>query len=163
AYGDYCNYVALSHCWGHHQPAKTTKATLDLPKTFQDAITVTRALGIDFIWVDSLCIIQDDPDDWAKEASQMASIYRNAYITIAATSAAGGEEGFLYDRRRRIYKSTVELSGKIRHFFTRCFIDHSPFSRHDKTISSRPLPLITRGWCLQEQILSPHLVHFTSQ
>ncbi|KAF4836161.1 hypothetical protein CGCSCA4_v012355 [Colletotrichum siamense] len=120
AYGNYCNYVALSHCWGQHQPAKTTKATLgrykwrliwaDLPKTFQDAITVTRALGIDFIWVDSLCIIQDDPDDWAKEASQMASIYRNAYITIAVTSAAGGEEGFLYDRRRRIYKSTAEKS-----------------------------------------------------
>ncbi|KAF4427738.1 hypothetical protein CGGC5_v004982 [Colletotrichum fructicola Nara gc5] len=126
AYGDYCNYVALSHCWGQHQPAKTTKATLgryksrliwaDLPKTFQDAITVTRALGIDFIWVDSLCIIQDDPDDWAKEASQMASIYRKAYITIAATSAAGGEEGFLYDRRRRIYKSTAESASVAARF-----------------------------------------------
>ena len=77
-------YVALSHCWGSSQHFKATRDTLaplklgiltfSLPKTFQDAITVTRKLGFQYLWIDSLCILQDVLEDWEIEASKMASI-----------------------------------------------------------------------------------------
>jgi len=90
-------YAALSHCWGTHQTIKTTKATLldrmqtipfqILPKTFQDAVIVTRQLGLRYLWIDSLCIIQDCIDDWRYEAARMAAVYSNAVVTVAATAA----------------------------------------------------------------------------
>ena len=96
-------YVCLSHCWGRSQCIKTTRSTYDkwksgvpwsmLPRTYQDAIVITRRLGIHYIWIDSLCIIQDDSADWERESSQMASIYGNSFLTIAATFAADGNGG----------------------------------------------------------------------
>ncbi|KAF2138415.1 uncharacterized protein K452DRAFT_216366, partial [Aplosporella prunicola CBS 121167] len=101
--GEKGTYIALSHCWGRKQIIRTTKSTLEthksrikwsaLSKTFQDAITTTRKLGIRYIWIDSLCIIQDDPQDWEIESTKMADIYEGAYLTIAATAAASGEDG----------------------------------------------------------------------
>ncbi|KAK7715694.1 hypothetical protein SLS63_011281 [Diaporthe eres] len=65
------------------------KVPLDaLTKTFQDAVEVCRSLKIKYIWIDSLCIIQNNPEDWENEAARMADIYENAYITIAATKSA---------------------------------------------------------------------------
>jgi hypothetical protein len=73
-------YLALSHCWGKGVTLRTTIATLNsfcnsitfesLPKTFQDAIQVTRGLSFEFLWIDSLCIIQDDPKDWDVESAK---------------------------------------------------------------------------------------------
>ena len=87
-------YAALSYCWGGHQPFQTTRETstsnfqgftlVGLPKTLQDAILLTRKLGLQFLWVDSLCIVQDDSDDKAKELSKMAEYYTKAHITICA-------------------------------------------------------------------------------
>ena len=81
---DYTDYAVLSHCWGGNIPFKTTKATLpdrvagmkmdQLPKNFRDAVTVTRRLGLRYIWIDALCIVQDDEDDWKTEAAKMAAI-----------------------------------------------------------------------------------------
>jgi hypothetical protein len=72
-------YVCLSHCWDDHQPLRTTTDTIqqhkieiawnDIPRTFQDAIQVTKRFHVDYIWIDSLCIIQDDLDDWAAQAA----------------------------------------------------------------------------------------------
>lgn len=62
----------------------------ELPNTFQDAITVTRMLGLKYIWIDSLCIVQDDAQDWEREAAKMAIIFEAAYVTIAATAASNG-------------------------------------------------------------------------
>ena len=77
--GEQAQYICLSHCWGQSQPLRNTKATLSsltqgiawnsLSQTFQDAIVVTRTLGICYLWIDSLCIVQDDNEDWEKEAS----------------------------------------------------------------------------------------------
>jgi DNA gyrase inhibitor GyrI len=95
------SYVALSHCWGNRERLMLTKKTVQLlengtsidtlPKTFQDAITITQRLGIKYLWIDCLCIFQDDPTDWEKEASRMSTVYRNAYVTI---SAAGSTDSF---------------------------------------------------------------------
>ena len=69
-----------------------------LPQTIIDAILVTHEIGLDYLWVDSLCIIQDDDHDKTRELARMRLIYRNAYITLCAASARGASEGFLQDR-----------------------------------------------------------------
>ncbi|KAF2273588.1 HET-domain-containing protein [Westerdykella ornata] len=104
-------FVALSHCWGGSSPVLTTTATLpmrvdsipllSLPQTFQDAIQVTRALGIEYLWIDSLCIVQDSHDDWVHEASRMGTIYESAYFTISADAAQDCNTGFLSAPARR--------------------------------------------------------------
>jgi hypothetical protein len=98
-------YVALSHCWGddEHPPLTTTKGTFEarkrgislaeLPQTFRDAILLTRKLGFDYLWIDSLCIIQDDESDWIIQSAQMAGVYQGAILTISADGAQNSHEG----------------------------------------------------------------------
>ena len=102
--GELGDYAALSHCWGGSNPISTTKENLAsytqqlpsvLPQTFADAIAVTKALRIRFLWIDSLCIVQDSKDDWTSESAHMAKVYENANITISADAAKGSFEGFL--------------------------------------------------------------------
>ncbi|KAF2825366.1 HET-domain-containing protein [Ophiobolus disseminans] len=104
-------YVALSYCWGKSLAYTTTTGNLkihtqhggipfsQLPKTLQDAIFMVRYLNIGHLWADCLCIIQDDKADWEYEAAQMADVYSNAYLTIAATRATHCGEGFLQPRK----------------------------------------------------------------
>ncbi|KAF1967828.1 hypothetical protein BU23DRAFT_437355, partial [Bimuria novae-zelandiae CBS 107.79] len=102
------HYCALSYCWADPQPARTLvgnieqhKAgirTLCLPQTLQDAVIFTRRLGLSYLWIDSLCILQDSVQDKHREIAGMASIYQDALVTIAATSASTCIEGFLSDR-----------------------------------------------------------------
>lgn len=90
-------YYALSHCWGDVQPLVTTRLSVNsfltnlpwhlMPPLFQDVIEFTRSMGIHHLWIDSLCIIQDDKYDWAVESSSMAEIYSNALLTIAAIAS----------------------------------------------------------------------------
>ncbi|EEU37272.1 uncharacterized protein NECHADRAFT_8528, partial [Fusarium vanettenii 77-13-4] len=104
-------YIALSHCWGPKglpDEAKTTNATKedrkrgirieDLPKSFQDAITICRALGVRYLWIDSLCIIQQDKDDWEKECSRMRDVYKNSYLTISVARSRESSEGCFSSR-----------------------------------------------------------------
>src|SRR5436190_22900692 len=100
------NYAALSYCWGTSQHrTSTTTATLSAktqgihfgtpPKTVRDAIITTRRLGLQFFWIDALCILQDSEIDKAKQINAMGSIFKNATITIAAASTADVSQGFL--------------------------------------------------------------------
>jgi hypothetical protein len=96
-------YMTLSHRWGDVQPCKTTIQNMpqrlreikmeELPTTFQHAVIITRKLDVRFLWIDSLCIVQDDPSDWEVEASKMASIYSASFLTIAAVSSFNGNGG----------------------------------------------------------------------
>lgn len=98
-------YVALSYCWGNVLSFRTTYQTLPglihgvkldvLPKAFIDAVHLTRRLGVPYLWIDALCIVQDSIDDWEAESAKMASIYANAYITIAAVSNQNAAQPFL--------------------------------------------------------------------
>jgi Heterokaryon incompatibility protein (HET) len=98
-------YVALSYCWGADQPnsligdnLKQYEESIDitsLPKTVQDAIAVTRRLGVEFLWIDSMCILQNSETDKFVEIGKMAGIYNNAYLTIIAAMPSSCEEGFL--------------------------------------------------------------------
>jgi Heterokaryon incompatibility protein (HET) len=96
-------YVTLSHCWGQQKFLTTTKETLPLrtkgiewdsmPRTFQDAATITRRLGFQYLWIDALCIIQDSEIDWETESAKMGSIYQDSVLTIAASDARDGRGG----------------------------------------------------------------------
>jgi hypothetical protein len=105
AKGETTKWAALTYCWGGIQPLQTNKHTLDdwtinipvskLPKTIQDAIITTLKIGLKFLWVDGLCIVQDDGAEMAKEIALMPEIYRNAEVTISAAKSSGSHEGFL--------------------------------------------------------------------
>ena len=102
-------WAALSHCWGNSVTKTLTTASIDemedaislayLPQNFRDAITVTQILDIPFLWIDSLCILQDSREDWRNESARMGDIYKNSTITIAATNAKRSSDGFLRDRQ----------------------------------------------------------------
>ena len=101
-------YATLSYCWGSMLPLTTTTVNLkthesgisfdELPRTLQDAIMIVRYLGIEYIWIDCLCILQDSKADWEHEAASMAEVYSNSYLTIATARAHHCGEGFLGPR-----------------------------------------------------------------
>ncbi|KAF2083428.1 HET-domain-containing protein, partial [Saccharata proteae CBS 121410] len=113
------SYFTLSHCWGRVVPLRLLSNNIDdfqkriklnfLPKTFQDAVVITRTLGIQYLWIDSLCILQDFEDDLRRESSQMGEVYSNAMCNLAATGARDSAEGFLprSEGEPRIWSSTV--------------------------------------------------------
>ncbi|KAJ2974752.1 hypothetical protein NUW58_g8556 [Xylaria curta] len=122
------SYAALSHCWGPIQPLRTLHNNVEshakgmslasLPKTFQDAVRVTRYLDLRYLWIDSLCIIQDDDEDWSREAAKMAAYYSGAQVVISASSSDGSSEGFLGPRKESIKGTLVigvggDVAGRI--------------------------------------------------
>jgi hypothetical protein len=166
-------WAALSYCWGGDSPFTlnaTSFARLrdglpleDFPPTLRDAILVVRALEVRYVWIDSLCIFQDDPQDWAFEASMMAKVYEFAVVTVAATSAESVVDGFLGRRdphfscgfpwRRRAGVDEddaypVVLGGVSRKFDAQLDEDKSRWA--------------TRGWTFQEQLLSTRLLCYTT-
>jgi hypothetical protein len=106
---DAIRYAALSYCWGGYDQHRTQRSNVqarhkciefsELPRTLQDAVLFTRKLDLRYIWIDSLCIVQDDRTEWAEEAAHMADIYSGAYIVLAATRAADATSGFLQHRK----------------------------------------------------------------
>ncbi|KAH4195895.1 hypothetical protein HBI04_109440 [Parastagonospora nodorum] len=164
-------YAALSHCWGSGPRLTTTKSNWaklavnisfdTLPPLFRDAIVITRQLGLRYIWIDSLCIIQDSLRDWETESSKMGSIYQNSYITIAATNSGDGSARCLAERRKPVkipYENTVKKEFALR---ARRVLDHHP-NTDPKGGPARPIgPLSYRAWALQEHVLSTRVLHYT--
>jgi hypothetical protein len=165
-------YTALSHRWGQAQPLTTTKGTLaqrllgipweDLPQTFRDAMVVTKSIGLDYIWIDSLCIVQDDHGDWLAEAGRMGDVYENAYLTIMATHAQDGTEG-MFGNRPEVYPPLeipyFNASGDVRGSIF-LSLTHNEAEYIDR---SRRGPLTSRGWVTQELILSRRAVSYTPE
>lgn len=160
-------YITLSHCWGadpNQRPLRTTDNNIDahrqgkglefdrLPKTFQDAITVARKLDVQYLWIDSLCIIQGNSEDWEKESRKMEGIFSSAYCTIAATSAKNSDEGFLPFPK----KKAVRIGEIFRSSVYACIAEKS----FKQAVDESGL-LNTRGWVLQERALSRRTIHFT--
>ncbi|KAK5630768.1 hypothetical protein RRF57_006483 [Xylaria bambusicola] len=109
-------YTALSYCWGPAEDSKsqlkTTTSSIaqrqaaineaEMTEVLQDAIKVTRALSIPYLWVDALCILQDDISDWERQCADMAKLYRSAHVVLCAASSASCLQGFLGERGHRI-------------------------------------------------------------
>jgi Heterokaryon incompatibility protein (HET) len=138
---------------------KTQIPPNELSATFRDAIDLTRRLGFQYIWIDSLCIIQDSRADWAVESAKMAIIYANSALTIAATSSASGTGG-LYRATPDYEVSGKTLDGEAFKLFFRRRIEHS--LAHDPDMDAQ-LPLLSRAWVFQERMLSPRVLHFGPQ
>lgn len=159
-------YIALSHRWGVLKPEqqfctytsniKQRKAYIsfaELPATFKDAVRVTRALGVRYLWIDSLCIIQNCEKDWAAEAGKMESVFSRAYCTIAASSASSSLVGFLGDRCQRDV-IRIPLPGGQSLYLAE-YIDNFRADVENSLLSSR-------GWVFQERALSRRTIYFTS-
>ncbi|PSN70821.1 HET-domain-containing protein, partial [Corynespora cassiicola Philippines] len=106
--GEEGQWIALSHCWGDEKTGSFCRTLANnlaqhcrgiplntLPPTFRDAIIVTRKLGYRYLWIDSLCIVQDDPSDWKEESGKMVEIYQNAALVLAAETARNAQGGFI--------------------------------------------------------------------
>ncbi|KAH8165440.1 hypothetical protein CIB48_g2808 [Xylaria polymorpha] len=166
-------YVALSHCWGTSRPLCLTSTTLEthkqgisiqaLPGTFQDAVTITRTLGLRYIWIDSLCIIQDDAEDWRKEAGRMAGVYRNAHLVLSATRSGSDEEGFLSTRpQTNCVTFTIQSSNSP--LILKLLPPSSPGEASGLDIHIvAGEPLSRRAWCLQERYLARRILHYGTQ
>ena len=147
-----------------------------LSDTFQQAIDFTRRLGMNFIWIDSLCIIQDDNSDKDSQIALMETIFEQAHLTIAATRCRDAKEG-LYSKLRQV---SLGPRGRFRR---KCVGDTSPRRDPDPAnkLQARPFvhhfsrsigadhykpdtfPLLDRAWVFQEWTLSQRVLHFTEQ
>ena len=173
--GETGKYASLSYCWGRPpHPWITTPSTLDdrrqsiplqdLPKTIRDAVVITRHLGIQWLWVDALCIIQKSAD-WDKEAGRMGDYYGNATVTISADGSTNSHTGCFVSGNRRLSTAVpVMFEGRPARIYVRVMGawplegSHPPMG----TPGSIPNMLSTRGWALQEQLLSPRILRYTS-
>lgn len=170
-------YVALSYCWGDHKPACMTtqfddKTSIplvwsDLPRTFQDAANFTQALGIEYLWIDSICIIQGDSKDWNQEAPKMNAVYKNSYVTLAGLCG--------YDSRNGLRTISMEESSspivQLRTAQGTCVLYSRMYHYLESGSLGDPMdnskyccpsyPLLSRAWTYQERIVSSRVIFFT--
>jgi len=155
-------YMALSHPWGQPPHFCTYRSNISdhkhgialeqLPTTFRDAILTTRGLGIRFLWIDSICIIQGPDGDFNTEAKRMDQVFSGAYCVIAASSSLGQRDGFLKPRNEREYVS-LQHPGQPPYYVCENIDD---FNFH--VLES---PLNGRGWVLQEHALARRTIFFS--
>jgi hypothetical protein len=157
-------YVALSHCWGtsvdtfstttqNFEERKTLGIQLSqLPLNFRDAVATTIRLGYYYLWIDSLCILQQNVQDWRHEAGRMAGYYNNSVVTLVIADAMNCHDGFL---QRRDHDHSPPILGDDGEFY--CLRKELPGSYYVNASSC----ISKRAWTLQERILSPRVIHFT--
>ncbi|KAK4107581.1 HET-domain-containing protein [Canariomyces notabilis] len=192
-------YVALSHCWGTSHRITTKRDNVDahmrgipianLPATFQQTVEMTHLLGISYLWIDSLCIIQDDAQDWEREASRMGDVYANANLVIAADSSTDDSSGCYTTIQERMQVAfnllnavgmgnfaILNLPPNGHLFFSQEWMSSSfdtsnPQRRNTLLYRTNEMGrafdpiatenLSTRGWTLQERLLAARTLHLT--
>jgi hypothetical protein len=175
--GDTGDYICLSHIWGTvKNMLKTEKSSIAerkrgipmdiLPLTFRDAVQFTRNLGYQYLWIDSLCIIQDDPADWEKEAAQMGRIYETSILTLANLQGADASAGCSWNPSCVLTTGINKVSDEGDPYTVFCREVQPPTSSAtwaDLKPAGHDDVLFTRGWTLQESLLSPRLLLFTKK
>lgn len=158
-------YLTLSHCWGGGNVVQLTIGNFSdlatripmgsLPRTFQDAIIITRRLGYRYIWIDALCVVQDSTEDWKRESATMDRVYSNAVVTIAASWGENSNSG-CFVQREPLKSSHCKIGDLDRRLYVEprevaCCLDHH---------SGAQTPLHNRAWVLQERLLSPRILRY---
>ncbi len=184
----YSRYTTLSHCWGKERDMiKTTGANLrlrtigiesgELPQIFKDAISVTKLIGCQWIWIDSLCIVQDDKADWEEESTKMADVYSNSFLNIATTFSdsslrscfsnrkiIGFDSNDPADRRELEWPvKSIGIAGDPGLFVRASHLTaHQHIADSSEGLRSTAAPLLERAWIFQERLLAPRTLHFDS-
>ncbi|KAF2104944.1 HET-domain-containing protein [Rhizodiscina lignyota] len=171
--GEIARYITLSHCWGDLQPLTAEKATLEerkrripfsaLPKTFQDTLLVARKLKVEYVWIDSLCIVQDDGEDWKKEAARMASVYGNAFLSINASSAPNANGGLFYGEHHAgtgPFQIDKDITRELGDIYVRELPYGGEYPGFYHFGDESALPLYNRAWTYQEFLLPRRNLHF---
>lgn len=159
-------YAALGYCWGRDQPIKTTTSTIqqffeavsfsELPKSLRDGVLTIWRLSLRLLWIDSLCIIQDDSIGAAKEIALMPQIYQNAHVTISAARSSDSHDGFLHElsvpcAQADVFKLPFRCPGES---FGYVNLFYEPTGFWD--------PIERRAWPLQEFLLSRRILKYGS-
>lgn len=161
-------YIALTHRWDSKPLLKLTSQNLQslerevpvqsLSAVFSELLQFTKSLGIRFLWIDSLCILQDSKADWQRESLLMSKVYEYAYCNVAATAAADGYNG-LFVERDALQHSPFKMTFKWKNYEKAYYCLYSNLWHIGVTTS----PLNRRGWVLQERLLSPRTISFNTQ
>lgn len=166
-------YVCLSWCWGKALPLTTTRDNIaalkanvpwsQLPPAFQDAIEISRHLGINYLWIDALCIVQGDKLDWEKESANMAEVYGNAFLTICAAATIDSQQHIFQDLPEDFTQHPLGETG----VFLRTQIVHDSLfelsaSNLNFTMEREVAPLFWRAWTFQEMLLSQRVLFYGS-
>ncbi|KAF2672287.1 HET-domain-containing protein [Microthyrium microscopicum] len=158
--GNAITYTTLSHRWGTGvKPLCTLSNNLEehykllpcdqIPKTFLDAMRITRKLGIAYIWIDSLCIVQDSEIDWQHQAAKMKDVYESSYLNIAAVDSGDANGSCFLDSLEERIRFRAPHNGEYLNIRIPCATDQSVAES----------PLLKRGWVFQELILSPRVLY----
>lgn len=167
-------YAALSYCWGPDGPETRAHITLrtnvekrekgfklnDLPKTLRDAVVTTRSLGIRYIWIDGLCIVQDCDAEWQQESMKMMHYYGNAYLTIVPVLSDSVATGMRHDQGNEPFSVKFPFSRSIYNGPDL----HSDIvlavkrSRYDEGLKLRNSMWMGRGWTYQEMLVSSRIL-----
>jgi hypothetical protein len=184
---EFGEYLTLSHCWGSGRNVpKTTNRTLQshkqnipwstLPRTYQDAIALTRSLGFRWLWIDSLCVIQDDASEKDEVSLHMNHIFGNSFLTIAATSAMDSNGGIFIPKPQLFKIQATDSKGSLHKIYVREQPSHYSFKAsfdegahmndwelpfNSSSEANLHTPLLKRGWAYVERLLSPRILHFT--
>ena len=167
-------YICLSHCWGGYSTILCTRETYDdfqinvpwdtLPLLFQDTVKVCRMLDVRYLWIDKLCIIQHDADDWAREGSKMAQVFEGSLLTIGAAISKGDADSlFFQDKERtaslRKHSGPME-DGSLYTIYSRLSHRHHPTDSPKCRKIMQNYPLMSRAWVYQERLLAPRILYF---
>ena len=179
-YGGVYPYAALSYCWGNQSGIWLTETNTieqhlrgiersSLPATINDAVDIVAALGIEYLWVDALCIIQDSEDDWKVESAKMGEIYQGGLLTIAASKSASSDDGCFNTNRahgRTVFSDYINVQGRLKDgsasnlYFERFINSVVELKTGRFGIDIQGSPLSQRAWTYQEQVLSSRILYF---
>ncbi|KAF4873432.1 Ankyrin-repeat domain containing transcription coregulator asaA [Colletotrichum siamense] len=167
-------YCILSYCWGLSGNATTTKNNFShrkqgiplesLPTLLRQAVIVARSLGYKYLWIDALCIIQDDADDWAREAAVMHELYSRADLALTSLVAADSRDSLFVSRSRETARPIplkIGLPKKYRHTFNEGVFEFAAYpSQHHHKDEGFEGPVHQRAWTLQEYLMSTRVLYF---
>jgi hypothetical protein len=187
--GQYGRYATLSYCWGTTDQEKLVSANVEafkkalpistLSKTVTDAIMICKILRIQYLWIDALCILQDDNEDWISQSNQMRQVYSESFLTLAASSTADCSKGIFATQSRASQLVKVKLRDEsvyarvsphshlehIGPFFIKDMSESDILRRNNELLRRQYelLPLCRRGWTLQERVMSNRVLYYTNE